>query len=166
MEEKPDRAILADTLVLADLTRVWHAWTTEAGVRTFFAPGCRIDLRPGGAYEMYFSPESPPGQRGGEGCQLLAVQPEKMLSFTWNNPPSLPEVRGQFTHVLIWFWADRESATRVTLVHDGWGMGCEWDRAFAYFAKAWKRVVLPRLAYRFEYGPVDWDAPPDFSQGQ
>jgi len=49
----------------------------------------------------------------------------------------------------------------VALVHDGWGEGGEWDAAFAYFERAWPRVVLPRLRYRFEYGPIDWAHPPD-----
>ncbi len=32
--------------------------------------------------EMLFNLEAPEGSRGGEGCIILAVQPEKMLAFT------------------------------------------------------------------------------------
>jgi len=83
----------------------------------------------------------------------------KMFSFTWNAPPALPEVRGQRTHVVVRFFPEEEGI-RVTLYHDGWGSGGERDEAFEYFQKAWKEVVLPRLKYRFEHGPVDWDDPP------
>jgi uncharacterized protein YndB with AHSA1/START domain len=139
---------------------VWLAWTTEAGVRTFFAPQCRIDLRPGGAYEMFFDSEAEPGQRGGEGMIVLAVQPERMLSFTWNAPPHLPHVRGEMTHVVVRMVEAESGGTIVTLRHDGWGTGGEWDAAHEYFQRAWIEVVLPRLQYSFEVGPVDWSDPP------
>ena len=51
----------------------------------------------------------------------------------------------------------------MTLFHDGWGSGSEWDRAFDYFEAAWKHVVLPRLKYSFVHGPIDWQNPPDLS---
>ena len=158
MAEK-ERKIKGEVIVDADLQDVWEAWTTEAGVKTFFAPDCKIDLLPGGAYEMYFDPEEKPGFRGGENCQILAVQPMKMLSFTWNAPPSLSEVRGQFTHVMVRF-AQEEAGTRVILIHDGWGSAGEWDKAFEYFKAAWLKVVLPRLKFRFANNPINWENPP------
>jgi len=157
-----ERAIFHEVIVPADLKLVWDAWTTEVGVKSFFAPECKIELEPGGAYEMYFASESPRGSRGGEGCTVMAIQPMKMLAFTWNAPPSLPTVRDQFTHVVIRFYATAEG-TRLTLFHDGWGTGTEWDKALNYFKAAWKQVVLPRLEYRFIHRPIDWQNPPDLS---
>ena len=153
--------IKAQINIQASRDKVWDAWTTESGAKTFFAPDCRIDLRPGGAYEMYFKPSADPGLRGGKGMIILSVQPEKMLSFTWNAPPHLPEAREQMTHVTIRFSEIDADLTNVRLYHDGWGSGGEWDEAFQYFNEAWKLVVLPRLAFRFEHGPVDWESPPD-----
>lgn len=144
---------------MQDLEDVWDAWTTEKGIKTFLAPACKVDLRPDGMYEVYFNPESPPGEHGGEGLRVLSIQPMKMFSFTWNAPPILTKVRGQRTHVVVRFFPE-EGGTRVTLYHDGWGSGGEWDKAFEYFQKAWKEVVLPRLKYRFEHGPIDWNDPP------
>jgi uncharacterized protein YndB with AHSA1/START domain len=157
------KVIRAEVRVPAGIGEVWAVWTTEAGAKTFFAPACKIELRPMGAYEMYFAPELPAGQRGGEGCRVLAVQPETMLAFTWNAPPSLPEVRGQYTHVVVRLAEAPDGQTRVTFIHDGWGAGGQWDQAFDYFTAAWKRVVLPRLIFRFTVGPVDWDNPPDLT---
>ena len=153
--------IEAQVIVPASPGQTWNAWTTEAGAKAFFAPDCRIDLRPGGAYEMYFNLDAEPGAQGGEGMIVLAVQPEEMLSFTWNAPPELPEARGQMTHVTIRLSEVNADLTNVRLYHDGWGTGGEWDEAFEYFHEAWKFVVLPRLAYRFDHGPVDWDNLPD-----
>jgi len=83
----------------------------------------------------------------------------KMLSFSWNAPPSLPQVRGQRSHVVIRFYQEA-SGIRVTLYHDGWGTGGEWDKAYEYFQRAWTEIVLPRLRYRFDHGPIDWNDPP------
>ena len=46
-----ERIITGEVIVPAPRNAVWDAWTTPAGARTFFAPQCKIDLRPGGAYE-------------------------------------------------------------------------------------------------------------------
>lgn len=156
-----DRAVTAQVEVPAPLADVWEAWTTEAGARTFFAPACRIDLRPGGAYEMLFNLDAEPGLQGGEGNRLLAIQPGKLLSFSWNAPPELPTVRDQRTHVTVRFAAVGLQITHVWLRHDGWGAGGEWDRALGYFERAWGQVVLPRLRYRFEHSPIDWDHRPE-----
>ena len=157
--QNAERVITAGIDVPSPPADVWRAWTTKEGAERFFAPRCNIDLKPGGAYEMLFDLEAERGKQGGEGMVVLAVQPQRMLAFTWNAPPSLPEVRGQRTHVVVRFFPD-EGRTRVTLFHDGWGSGGEWDKAFEYFQKAWKDVVLPRLKYRFEQGPIDWNHPP------
>ena len=147
-------------MVEASLDQVWAAWTTEEGVRTFFAPDARIRLEVGGPYELYFDLQAEPGSRGAEGVQILALQPKTMLAFTWNAPPHLDQVRGQWTHVVVRLRRLEANRTEVTLFHDGWGKGGQWEQAFDYFQRAWKQVVLPRLRYRFDVGPVDWEEPP------
>jgi uncharacterized protein YndB with AHSA1/START domain len=166
LEEKPDseRVIACEVNVPAPVADVWQAWTTQEGCESFFAPRCNIDLKPGGAYEMLFNLEAEPGKQGGEGMVVMAVQPQRMLAFTWNAPPHLPSVRGQMTHVTVRFFETEWGETRVTLRHDGWGEGDEWDDAFQYFSRAWADVVLRRLKYRFERGPIDWSSPPAFSE--
>jgi len=163
--DQNERTVVGQVTVPAGLADVWAAWTTEEGVRSFFAPSCRIELAPDGPYEIFFNPNAPAGQRGGEGLRVLAVQPQKMFSFTWNAPPTLPDVRGQRTHVILRFDEVGPKSTRVTLRHDGWGDGGQWDEAFQYFNRAWNKVVLQRLQYRFEHGPVDWQNPPVLGGG-
>ncbi len=160
-----ERVILGQVEVDAPIGEVWKAWTTSEGAETFFAPKCRIDARPGGAYEIYFDLEAEPGKQGGEGMIVMAVQPERMLSFTWNAPPHLPAVRSQMTHVTLRLEEVGGSRTRVLLRHDGWGDGGEWDQAYAYFQRAWGQVVLPRLKHRFAVGPIDWQQRPDLGGG-
>ena len=155
-----ERVIRAQVTVEAGVEEVWRAWTTEAGIKTFFAPMGNVELRAGGPYEIFFNPEAEPGERGGGGNQVLAFQPRRMISFTWNAPPSLPTVRPQRTHVVLRFKELAPDQTHLTLTHGGWGDGGEWDQAFDYFSRAWPQIVLPRLRYRFAVGPVDWNSPP------
>jgi len=78
-----------------------------------------------------------------------------MLSFTWNAPPELPEARWQRTHVVVRLRELAADETLVTLRHDGWGEGGEWDAAFEYFSRVWGGVVLARLKRRFEGNPAE-----------
>ncbi len=94
-------SITCSIVVEASIEQVWQAWTTAEGIKSFFAPECDIELCVGGRYEIYFNPEAPLGERGAEGTRILALQPNKMLSFAWNSPPHLPEVRWQHTQVTI-----------------------------------------------------------------
>ena len=93
--KNPERAIRAETIVNASQDEVWGAWATEEGVKSFLAPACNVDVRVDGPYEIFFDPEAEPGRRGAEGAKILALQPKKMLSITWNAPPELSEVRKQ-----------------------------------------------------------------------
>ena len=71
----------------------------------------------------------------------------QMLSFDWNAPPSLPEVRAQRALVVLRFAALDEECTRITLHPVGWGDGGQWDQAYACFDRAWGHV-LANLARR------------------
>ncbi len=155
-QSSTEKIINCQIEVPASLDRVWSAWTTEEGVKSFFAPNCRIELKPGGSYEMLFDLNAKEGMQGGEGMIILAIQSMQMLSFTWNAPPSLPNVRGQMTHVTVRFNKIDVNKTNISIRHDGWGNGTEWDAAFDYFIKGWGNIGLPRLRYRFEIGVLEW----------
>lgn len=150
-----ERAVQKEIVVRATLDQVWDAWTTRDGIKSFFAPDAKVDAQVGGAFEVFIDPGAPAGSKGADGMQFMALQPKKMISFTWNAPPSLPEARKQRTLVIVRFAAVDEKNTRVTLHHTGWGDGGEWDRAFSYFERAWGSV-LANLQKRFESGPIDW----------
>jgi uncharacterized protein YndB with AHSA1/START domain len=155
VDAERERAIAKEVVVDATLDQAWEAWTTRAGITSFFAPDARIEPRAGGAFHIYIDPTAEPGLKGADDMRFMALQPKKMLSFDWNAPPSLPEVRGQRTFVVVRFEPMGERQTRVLLYHSGWGEGGEWDKAYAYFDRAWGHV-LSNLKQRFETGPKDW----------
>ncbi len=56
-------------------------WTTSEGLRAFFGVDNRIEMVSGGAFEIYFLMENEYGLRGSEGCKVISLLPQKMLSF-------------------------------------------------------------------------------------
>jgi uncharacterized protein YndB with AHSA1/START domain len=150
-----ERVIAKDVIVKAPAADVWKAWTTNEGIQSFFAPEAFVEPRAGGMFHIHFNPYAPAGFKGADDMRVLAVQEGKMLSFTWNAPPSFPGVRPQHTYVTVRLKPLSDNETRVTLVHGGWGDGGQWDPVYDYFDKAWDRV-LGNLQKRFAEGPMDW----------
>lgn len=155
---EPAKELRKEVIVAAPAADVWAAWSTSAGAETFFAPSTRIELSRGGAYDILFAPDAPPGQRGAEGLHVLSYVPGEMISFEWSAPPTFPELRklGPSTFVVVQIARLGPRRTRVVLHHLGWGKCGDWDGVHAYFDKAWD-IVLGRLQQRFATGkPLDF----------
>jgi uncharacterized protein YndB with AHSA1/START domain len=150
-----ERTIEKTIVIDATLDQAWNSWTTREGVVSFFAPDARIEPKVGGAFSIHFDPLAQPGSKGADDMRFMALQPKIMLSFDWNAPPHLPEARVQRTFVIVRFQPVSEKQTRVTLHHTGWGDGGEWDKAYAYFDRAWASV-LSNLQKRWVEGPQNW----------
>lgn len=120
--------------VAASPAAVYNAWTTGE----FLGADRRVVARIGGPYEIFFL-DARDGQRGGEGCRILAMEPDRMLAFTWNSPPGSP-TRGRHTQVVVTL-TPTAKGTMVRLAHIGHGEGPEWDANREYFAQAWPRVL-------------------------
>ncbi len=165
MNAQENRRLIFETELNAPVETVDNAWTTADGVKSFFAPDCDININLLGDYHIYFFPEAPEGSRGAEDEILISHQKNKMLSFTWGSPPSFPNIRAnQKTIVLIYFEKIDDAKSKLTFIQSGWGYGEEWDKCYQYFESAWGKVVLARLKYYFDKGPIDWNDPPDYSE--
>ncbi|MEN8251129.1 MAG: SRPBCC domain-containing protein [Bacteroidota bacterium] len=138
-----DKKINKVAIVNASVEECWQLWTTHEGLKSFFGVDNKIDLKPGGAFEIYFDMGQQQGERGGEGNKILSYLPETMLSFSWNAPPSIPEIRNQShrTWVVLYFKKVGSEHTEVSLSHLGWLEGDKWDETFEYFDRAWDIVM-------------------------
>lgn len=151
VDVRPD-PIVIETAVAATPDACFAAWSSSEGLREWWVESSRVDLRVGGHFELYFLTDAPWGSRGSEGCRVLSYLPGRMLSFTWNAPPSLPKTRDQHTWVVLEFERAGEG-TRVRLTHTGWPASAwetepEWAETHAYFQRAWT-FVIDRFAEHF-----------------
>jgi uncharacterized protein YndB with AHSA1/START domain len=142
-----DRFLAKDRTVPASVAEVWHAWSTPDGLTGFLDAPARVVLGRGGPYEVYFAPDAPAGQRGGEGCFVVDFAPERSLTFTWNAPPSFPAVRREHTVVTVQLEPAGDGVTHLRFLALGWGTGDEWVRAHGYFDAAWDWVLDALVAH-------------------
>jgi len=141
--------IVVTRVVSAPLADVWNAWTTSAGIESFFAPkAAKVEPWPGGAFELWFGVDMPEGSRGSEGCKVHSVKPMEQFVFEWNAPPTIPAIRPLRTLVYVDFRPVDATHTEVTLRNFGYGTGEDWDKAKAYFQRAWP-AVMAGLEKRF-----------------
>jgi uncharacterized protein YndB with AHSA1/START domain len=70
----------------ASTEKIWEAISTSAGLSKWAAPAALVELKIGGAYEVYFRPENPAGKRGMEGNKILSYTMHKMISYSGGLP--------------------------------------------------------------------------------
>lgn len=145
-------------VIAASPRQLFDQFSSVKGVQSFFAPYGKIELAINGAYELYFLPQDQAGSRGNEGGRILSFIPGEMISFSWNNPPTLKSIRNQYSWVVVFFTPLEGDRTQVDLIHLGFRAGAEWSEALKYFDQAWD-LVLERLAHSVQYGPIDWNNP-------
>ena len=148
------QALAPDIVVVktinAPVADVWKAWTTTDGIESFFAPkAAKVEPWVGGAFELWFGVDQPEGSRGSENCKFHSVKPMEQLVFEWNAPPTIPAIRPLRTLVYLDFKPLPDNKTEVTLRNFGYGVGDEWDKTKAYFARAWP-AVMANLEKRFQ----------------
>ncbi len=141
--------IEATAVVAGSQDEVFRALSTAEGWKAFLGVEARIDLAPGGRFEILFVPNAPEGRRGSEGCTVQSWLPGRMLSFTWNAPPKFPHARAARTLVVLELETEAPGRTRVRLTHEGFAdraaadpdRADEWRQTRAYFANAWPQVL-------------------------
>ena len=133
--------IYAETTVETSAGDAFSDWTTAERLTDFFAATAQVEAEPGGTYELCFAPDAPEGQCGNDDGRILALQPDRMLAFTWAMPPYMPEIRPHLTSVQILFEPIDADTTRVRLFHTGFGSGEAWAEGRDYFAEAWPAVL-------------------------
>lgn len=155
--EQPLAPISAEVLINAARQDVWQAFTTSEGWKAFIGVDSSIGTILGDPFEIYFGGQDlPEGQRGSEGCLILATVPNELFSFSWNAPPHLTHARKERTWVIVRFESPSPTTTKVRLQHLGFSEqaarhpdhAAEWTKTREYFAAVWPRV-LDYLAKHF-----------------
>ena len=147
-------AVLVERVMNASAAEVFDTFTQGERMTDIIGVPAKIDLRIGGAFELWFAPDAPEGSRGSEDCRFLSYVPDRMVSFTWNAPPSIPDARDRRSWVVVEFDAVTDNATLVRLTHTGFGDGAAWDETRAYFERAWPGLLGAMQAGFAEKNPA------------
>jgi uncharacterized protein YndB with AHSA1/START domain len=141
-----DKQIQKIRVIESPVDKIWWKWSTHEGLLTFFGYDNKIELEPGGQYEIYFNEENPEGLKGSEGCKIVSFEPNNYITFTWNSPPQFSDARKSIhkTLVEVKFTPLDENKTEISLTHSQWPDDPHWDDVFDYFEIAWD-IVLNKL---------------------
>ncbi len=131
MTERADttRAIQVDQFLEHPPGRVWRALTDPAMLARWWAAG---DIRPEVGHRFHLDMDS----WGQVPCEVLEVEPERRLVFTFND-----------NWTLEWTLVAEGQGTRLLLEHRGFDLDDPRDRfAFDQMGPGWRDEVLPELA--------------------
>jgi uncharacterized protein YndB with AHSA1/START domain len=143
----------------------WNLWTTNNGIKKFFAPDCNVNLTLGGSYEIFFFPLKPYGQKGSDSSIVLSYIPRKMLSVEWGVPRwfearKLATKQFKRTYLVLFFSEGSNSTNSVIeFYHLGFGKGSDWQSVMEFFnsPRGWLSI-FKRLETYAETGEVtNWD---------
>ena len=165
-KQKTDRTIFLEATVDAPPAEVFRLWTSEDGIKKFFAPAARVEASVGGRYEIIFAPARDPegNSHGTKGARILKLVPEKELAFEWitfagdellgrNAPPYAPASERNVRPLPTWVELTFEPVeaqpekTHVRFAHYGFRDGEKWEKSFHWFARAWTGVLDELAAY-------------------
>jgi uncharacterized protein YndB with AHSA1/START domain len=142
-----DRSIVMMLVVDKSPEELFELWSTAQGTRRFFGEDANIDLRPGGAYEIFFLPRDNPKSdvNSTEGAKLLWVQENRELAFEWTAPPFAGELNTEplptWIEVSFAPLAGNTDKTELRLAHHGFGRGENWDRTYEFFVRGWASIL-------------------------
>jgi uncharacterized protein YndB with AHSA1/START domain len=165
-KQKTDRTIYLEAMVNSPPAVVFQLWTSEDGIKKFFAPSARVDASAGGRFEIIFAPAKDPegNSHGTKGARILKLVPEKELAFEWitfagdellgrNAPPYAPSAERNVRPLPTWVELQFDAVegepgkTHLRFAHYGFRHGEKWEQSFHWFERAWKGVLDELAAY-------------------
>ncbi|MGE0590493.1 MAG: SRPBCC domain-containing protein [Cyclobacteriaceae bacterium] len=139
--ETRDRIITQSVMLDCSQEIAFSYFSDNHLLQQWLAPKADIEMKPGGKYELFWSPEDKDKTNNSTfGCKVLAVDAPNYFNMEWrgnkDHKSFMNNVR-PLTNVTVVFTPINASQTKVSLLHTGWREGKDWDGAFAFFEKAW-----------------------------
>ncbi len=123
------RTLVVERVVPHPPEKVWRALTQEALIADWLM---KNDFRPTVGARFTFRTQPMPHWNGVVECEVLAVEPHRRLSYSWN------AAGGKQLHTTVtWTLAPVEGGTRLRLEQSGFG--AEDDNNYKGAAYGWQR---------------------------
>jgi uncharacterized protein YndB with AHSA1/START domain len=122
-------------------SKVWRALTDAALVGQWLMP---CDFIPSVGHRFTFDT----GGWGLTQCEVVAVEPETLVSYTWRNPP--------LDTLVTWRLMPRADGTLLTMEHSGFDRDDPGqEQAYTGMGQGWRGMIMQRLlACLQELAPV------------
>ncbi len=128
-------AILIQVTVPLPIPMIYAAFTDAKQLTGWLCDSAHVDPRVGGEYVLGWSGETPFESRG----RIVGMTPDVDIDFTWTGPPQFSKLLNDpepKSHVYVRL-SESPEGIDVTLEHDGWGAGPEWEDARSWHFHLW-----------------------------
>jgi uncharacterized protein YndB with AHSA1/START domain len=146
--------IVQEGMVEASVERVWTAFTTSEGLRSWLAPHAEIDLRVGGLMRTNYHPQGQLGDPQTIENTILSFEPGRMLSIRVSKAPEtfpFPNaIRDMWS--VVYFEAAGPDRTIVREVSLGFSTNEESQHMRAFFSQG-NAMTLKQLQRHFAGSP-------------
>ena len=141
-KENMDRIIYQSTSLKCDLQIAFDMFTVNDHLEKWLTQVADVEPKVGGKYELFWNPKDKENDST-IGCKVLALNPNKLISFEWKGPKIFKHFMNDvrpLTNVAV-FFVPHQTETEVHLLHTGWRDSAEWEEARIWFAKAWAKAL-------------------------
>eukprot|EP00913_Durusdinium_trenchii_P023462 g22040.t1 len=140
----------------AEVARVWKAFTTDKGLRSWMAPVVEFELKLGGKMKANYNPKGKIGDETTIENTVLAYDPQRMLALKATKfPKGFPfkEAAGSAWSV-FYFTSLPSKRTRITVVGNGYTESEQSKKMRSFFATA-NKYSLDKLKHTRDSGLLD-----------
>ena len=133
-----DKVIYCSVKLKSDPERAFEMFCVNEHLEKWLTQLAEVEAKVGGKYELFWNPKDKENDST-IGCKILAIQPNKFLSFEWKGAKQFKHFMNNvrpLTNVNVFFIPSGEE-TEVHLLHTGWRETAEWEQAREWFEKAW-----------------------------
>lgn len=149
-----------ETIIDAPVAKVWAAFTTDEGFKTWGAPVAHIIPGHDGMLEASYLPTSKIGDVENIRNRIVVYFPEHLLVIHNEHVPKGGPFKQEVIDKIrtIFEFQDMGGAkTRLIESGVGYGEGADFDNMYAHF-RAGNAEELDLLEKSFVSGPIDWKA--------
>ncbi len=150
-----ERYLDFELVVPGTMAETWRTLMTSEGLAEWAGPAAYVEPHRDGAWDVYFKPEAPKGQRGSEN-RIIGIVPMSTIILEAGAPSQFPTVKAEKTITIFRLEPINAGYTRLNMTQTGWKQGEEWDRAFEYLIDG-NAQWLGWLHRRFTEGPLQWE---------
>jgi uncharacterized protein YndB with AHSA1/START domain len=133
-----ERVLRFELVANAGGQQVWLAFTTTAGLSTWFSPQAIVDFKPGGAVISRDRSAERIGDTGIARLDIISYQEQRTIIFHVDLDETFSEtIREQDDELreIVELMPLDTNRTALSVSVVGWGKGRIWDDAYAFFVK-------------------------------